>query len=79
VLPIPDDSEKKKKARERFAFERVYGRDASQQEVFENTCRPSIMNAIEGYNVTIFAYGQTGTGKTYVNVISFTLYCLFCC
>ena len=23
------------------------------------------MNAIEGYNVTIFAYGQTGTGKTY--------------
>lgn len=37
------------------------------------------MNAIEGYNVTIFAYGQTGTGKTYVNVISFTLYCLFCC
>ena len=22
-------------------------------------------NAIEGYNSTIFAYGQTGTGKTY--------------
>ena len=41
-----------KKLRERFAFERVYGRDATQQELFEETCRPSIMNAIEGYNVS---------------------------
>ena len=72
VLPVPSEgshgggnSKKSKKHRERFSFERVYGRDASQQEVFEESCRPSIMNAIEGYNVTIFAYGQTGTGKTY--------------
>ena len=54
-----------KERRQRFAFERVYGRTASQQELFEETVRPSICSAIEGYNVTVFAYGQTGTGKTY--------------
>ena len=60
-----ENKKKSKQSRQRFAFERVYGRDASQQELFEETVRPSIVSAIEGYNVTVFAYGQTGTGKTY--------------
>ena len=60
-----ENQKKSKQSRQRFAFERVYGRDASQQELFEETVRPSIVSAVEGYNVTVFAYGQTGTGKTY--------------
>ena len=30
-----------------------------------NTARLSVCSALEGYNATIFAYGQTCTGKTY--------------
>lgn len=33
--------------------------------MYENTARLSVCSALEGYNATIFAYGQTGTGKTY--------------
>ena len=91
VIPMNDDDADggeyghSKKARQRFAFERVYGRMTSQQELFEETVRPSIMNAIEGYNVTVFAYGQTGTGKTYVLKKNFFFFylclisLLFCC
>ena len=33
--------------------------------IFEETAKPIINAALGGYNGTIFAYGQTGTGKTY--------------
>ena len=85
VIPMDDDDADSgdyghsKKARQRFAFERVYGRMTSQQELFEETVRPSIMNAIEGYNVTVFAYGQTGTGKTCVPKKIFLFLFLFFC
>jgi len=36
----------------------------SQEEVFEDT-KDLVQSAIDGYNVTIFAYGQTGAGKTF--------------
>jgi kinesin family protein 3/17 len=38
---------------------------ASQLEVYEITAKPAVLSILEGYNSTIFAYGQTGTGKTY--------------
>ena len=48
-----------------FTFDLVYDWTASQQEIYEQTSAPIISNVIEGYNGTIFAYGQTGTGKTH--------------
>lgn len=48
-----------------FSFDHVYDDDASQSEVFETTARPVVESCLEGYNGTIFAYGQTGTGKTF--------------
>jgi kinesin family protein 3/17 len=38
---------------------------SSQSEVYETTAKPAVMSILEGYNSTIFAYGQTGTGKTF--------------
>ncbi|PAV70882.1 hypothetical protein WR25_14672 isoform A [Diploscapter pachys] len=46
-------------------FDRVYGPTASQKEIFDDLVKPSVQRAVRGYNCTIFAYGQTGTGKTY--------------
>ena len=33
--------------------------------MYEDTCSPLVQDVINGYNATIFAYGQTGTGKTF--------------
>jgi hypothetical protein len=49
----------------RFTFDTVFDMDANQQEVYESTAKPAVISILEGYNSTIFAYGQTGTGKTY--------------
>ncbi len=51
--------------RHEFTFDHVYDDEASQEEVYKNTARLSVCSSLEGYNATIFAYGQTGTGKTY--------------
>ena len=49
----------------RFTFDFVFDMDSNQQEVYEQTAKPAVMSILEGYNSTIFAYGQTGTGKTF--------------
>ena len=48
-----------------FTFDHTYGDDAQQEEIYEETASPIVANVLEGYNGTIFAYGQTGTGKTH--------------
>jgi hypothetical protein len=48
-----------------FTFDICYDKRASQLEIYNNTAAPIISNVLEGYNGTIFAYGQTGTGKTH--------------
>ena len=49
---------------QRFEFDQVFGPDSTQVGVFEEV-QGLITSGMDGYNVTIFAYGQTGTGKTY--------------
>lgn len=48
-----------------FTFDCVYDWNSQQENVFAETAYPIIENVLEGYNGTIFAYGQTGTGKTF--------------
>ena len=48
-----------------FTFDHTYGWESSQELIFNQTALPILESVMEGYNGTIFAYGQTGTGKTY--------------
>lgn len=51
--------------RNEFRFDQVLGPSTSQQEIFEVAGLPVVENCMNGYNSSIFAYGQTGAGKTY--------------
>ncbi|KAI8883227.1 kinesin-domain-containing protein [Backusella circina FSU 941] len=48
-----------------FRFDHVFDTESRQQDVFTNVGDPLVRKFIEGYNVTILAYGQTSSGKTY--------------
>ncbi|KAJ3160014.1 Kinesin-like protein kif3a [Geranomyces michiganensis] len=48
-----------------FTFDSVFDIQSTQQEVYNKTARPIVESVLAGYNGTIFAYGQTGTGKTF--------------
>ncbi|XVF59093.1 hypothetical protein PTKIN_Ptkin07bG0247200 [Pterospermum kingtungense] len=47
-----------------FEFDRVYGPHVGQAELFSDV-QPFVQSALDGYNVSIFAYGQTRSGKTH--------------
>lgn len=48
-----------------FQFDEVLTDHASQKRVYEVVAKPVVESVLQGYNGTIMAYGQTGTGKTY--------------
>lgn len=48
-----------------FTFDSTYPEVVEQEKIFNETALPIIDNVLEGFNGTIFAYGQTGTGKTH--------------
>ncbi|KAK9765787.1 Kinesin- motor protein [Basidiobolus ranarum] len=48
-----------------YTFDKVFGPDATQEHIYNNVVKSFLEEVIMGYNCTIFAYGQTGTGKTY--------------
>ncbi|KAH9615389.1 hypothetical protein KSS87_022661 [Heliosperma pusillum] len=51
-------------SKKQFKFDHVFGPDTNQEDVFAQTL-PIVTSVLDGYNVCIFAYGQTGTGKTF--------------
>ncbi|KAB2634535.1 kinesin-4-like [Pyrus ussuriensis x Pyrus communis] len=63
-LVVADRSKPGKEGHRLFKFNKVYGSDATQAEVYADT-QPLIRSVLDGYNVCICAYGQTGSGKTY--------------
>ncbi|KAM3513617.1 hypothetical protein MY11210_002723 [Beauveria gryllotalpidicola] len=48
-----------------FAFNSVYDQSASQEALFTSEVQPLLKSLFQGLDVTIFAYGVTGTGKTH--------------
>jgi kinesin family member 5 len=52
----------------RFSFDHIFGPQAEQKDVFNHIGQPIVNTAFEGINGTIFAYGQTSSGKTFTCV-----------
>mgnify|MGYP003887095805 FL=1 len=48
-----------------FKFDHVFGTYATQKDIFDQTLAPIVDDVLSGVESTVFAYGQTGTGKTY--------------
>ena len=51
-----------------FTFDYVYDQNSTQDEVYEHSGKPAVLSVLEGYNATLLAYGQSGTGKTFTMV-----------
>ncbi|EAS07503.2 kinesin motor catalytic domain protein (macronuclear) [Tetrahymena thermophila SB210] len=48
-----------------FTFDRIFAPDTTQQAIYEYSAKPVVQSVLEGYNGTVFAYGQTSSGKTH--------------
>ncbi|XP_053663647.1 uncharacterized protein LOC128712800 [Anopheles marshallii] len=51
-----------------FVFDHIFDETVSTRQLFDTVCRPVILSALNGINGTIFAYGQTSSGKTYTMI-----------
>ncbi|ORY62907.1 P-loop containing nucleoside triphosphate hydrolase protein [Pseudomassariella vexata] len=48
-----------------FTFDRVFDMKTAQSDIFDYSIKPTVDDILNGYNGTVFAYGQTGAGKSY--------------
>ena len=48
----------------KYNFDMVFGPEADQAMMYHDVVHPMLEEVLMGYNCTLFAYGQTGTGKT---------------
>eukprot|EP00040_Diaphanoeca_grandis_P037293 m.242177 g.242177 ORF g.242177 m.242177 type:complete len:1048 (-) comp33791_c2_seq1:202-3345(-) len=48
-----------------YTYDNVFTPESTQLEVYDSVVAPCLEEVLQGYNCTVFAYGQTGTGKTH--------------
>ncbi|KAI9251325.1 P-loop containing nucleoside triphosphate hydrolase protein, partial [Helicostylum pulchrum] len=65
VLKIHDSTVQVVPQNKLFTFDHVFGINSTQEEIFSALGENLIRKFVEGYNITILAYGQTSSGKTY--------------
>lgn len=65
VIEIANLTDVNKEQRKMFTYDAVYDARATQTTVYNEVVFPLVSSVLEGYNGCIFAYGQTGTGKTF--------------
>ena len=61
ILKATDELQKPVK----FTYDFTFGQNINQETIYNECAKPVIDFLLEGFNCTIFAYGQTGTGKTF--------------
>jgi len=48
-----------------FRFDEIFDESTQTEQIFESVIVKQLERMLSGYNFTIFAYGPTGTGKTF--------------
>lgn len=59
------DPTTKKRLGHPYLFDQVFGTETQNYQIFNQVVQPLINSAMDGFNVTVLAYGQTASGKTY--------------
>jgi len=59
---------KNRSKEKQYAFDYAFDERTPQQEIFKNSTKFLCEGVLNGYNSTVFAYGQTGAGKTYTMI-----------
>ncbi|XP_072952929.1 kinesin-like protein KIN-7I isoform X2 [Typha angustifolia] len=49
----------------KFEFDRIFGEDCKTAAVYQSRTKDIVASAVRGFNGTVFAYGQTNSGKTH--------------
>ena len=62
---IGDSTVMNVRTKEMFSFDSVFGDGACTQQIFDGQVKELVNTAMQGINVTVFAYGQTSSGKTF--------------
>eukprot|EP01060_Flectonema_neradi_P001982 TRINITY_DN11209_c0_g1_i1.p1 TRINITY_DN11209_c0_g1~~TRINITY_DN11209_c0_g1_i1.p1 ORF type:complete len:964 (+),score=192.86 TRINITY_DN11209_c0_g1_i1:46-2937(+) len=62
---VIDGSGKSSASITEYTYDRVLKETCTEDDVFRGSIEKSVQSTKEGYNVTIFAYGQSGSGKTH--------------
>ncbi|XP_053960731.1 kinesin-like protein Klp68D [Anastrepha ludens] len=65
VVEITNLTEANKEQTKMFTYDAAYDASASQINLYNEVVFPLVSSVLEGFNGCIFAYGQTGTGKTF--------------
>ena len=47
-----------------YSFDRVFGPEETTEQIFDECVHDRVVRLLAGYNATVFAYGQTSSGKT---------------
>ena len=53
------------KSEKKWVYDYILVPDCTQEQMYEKVAKKTVVDFTEGYNGTIFAYGQSGSGKTY--------------
>ena len=62
------DQQQHRSKERRYTFDRAFGKIATNRDVYNATAKSLIEGVLSGHNGTVFAYGATGSGKTYTMV-----------
>ena len=65
LLRPPAHGPEAKRPTRRFLFDRVFGPESTQAEVYRGTAASAAFDVLQGINSVVLAYGMTGAGKTY--------------
>lgn len=62
---VSDTSIRNQRTQEVYQFDRVFAGDSTTREIFDSSVKDIVHAAMDGINQTVFAYGQTSSGKTH--------------